>query len=130
MKMRKKLSKGRKTEGSGSLVKLAKKLRQKQSQKKVEQVTDDSTGLPVQYRRVMPYTAQDSILLVGEGNFSFMTALVQLFASAIDPPNVLGTCYDSEKVLHEKYGDESRENIDACVEAGYDVMYEIDGTVY
>jgi 25S rRNA (uracil2634-N3)-methyltransferase len=57
-----------------------------------------------------------------------MNALRQLFASAIEPPNVLGTCFDAESVLHEKYGDESRDNIDNCVEAGYDVMYSVDAT--
>lgn len=57
-----------------------------------------------------------------------MAALGELFTNSIEPANILGTCYDSEKVLHEKYGTESRENIDACIEAGYEVLYAIDGT--
>jgi UDP-N-acetylmuramate-alanine ligase len=69
MKMRKKLSRGRKIEGHGSLVKLAKKLRKNTHKKKVAQVPEEDS-IPAQYRRVMPYTAQDSILLVGEGNVS------------------------------------------------------------
>jgi hypothetical protein len=57
-----------------------------------------------------------------------MRALVELFSTSIEPPNVLGTCFDSEKTLREKYGEESRENIDLSVEAGYDVMFDVDAT--
>jgi hypothetical protein len=67
MKMRKKLTRGRKIQGAGSLVKLAKKLRRNTHKKKVAPVTEEES-IPTQYRRVMPYTAEDSILLVGEGN--------------------------------------------------------------
>jgi 25S rRNA (uracil2634-N3)-methyltransferase len=58
--------------------------------------------------RTVPFKASDTILLVGEGNFSFARAL---FSSGHDglahlpPRNVTATTYDSEEACYGKYPD-------------------------
>ncbi|WFD14018.1 25S rRNA (uracil(2634)-N(3))-methyltransferase [Malassezia arunalokei] len=61
-----------------------------------------STTVPK--RSVKPFLRDDSILLVGEGNFSFTLAL--LSAPYHHPPHrILATSYDSEEEVYKKYPD-------------------------
>ena len=55
-------------------------------------------------RTVQPFLRDDTILLVGEGNFSFTLAL--LSAPYHHPPHrILATSYDSEEEVYKKYPD-------------------------
>ncbi|KAI8636409.1 hypothetical protein BD408DRAFT_376945 [Parasitella parasitica] len=82
----------------------------------------------VERTRVRPqYSSQDKILLIGEGNFSFARSLCENYLDA-GADNLTATCFDSEKVLYEKYGDEAKENIEIVREYGGTVLFEVDGT--
>ncbi|CAO0797056.1 unnamed protein product [Mucor circinelloides] len=78
--------------------------------------------------RVRPqYSSKDKILLVGEGNFSFARSLCENYLDE-GAENLTATCFDSEKVLYEKYGDEAKDNISFVREFGGTVLFEVDGT--
>lgn len=68
----------------------------------------------------------DTILLVGEGNFSFARSLVENHLTE-GAEQLTATCYDSEDVLYEKY-EEARENIEIIRSLGGTVLFGIDGT--
>lgn len=104
-----------------SLVKLAKKVK-KDSIKKKKNVP--LPVIPVNNRQIVPFDHHDSILLIGEGNFSFSNALVNTFNAA---ENITATCLDSETVLHQKYSD-AQENIENLNENGGTVIYDFDCT--
>jgi 25S rRNA (uracil2634-N3)-methyltransferase len=78
----------------------------------------------------IPFAPTDKILLIGEGNFSFASAL------AIDPPsrlqhlppsNITATAYDTEEECLAKYAD-AREKIDALRAKGVNVLFGVDAT--
>lgn len=78
--------------------------------------------------RVRPqYNSKDKILLIGEGNFSFARSLCENYLDE-GAENLVATCFDSEKVLNEKYGDEAKDNIELVREYGGTVLFEVDGT--
>ncbi|KAF7732751.1 hypothetical protein EC973_000023 [Apophysomyces ossiformis] len=68
----------------------------------------------------------DTILLIGEGNFSFARSLVENHLTE-GAEQLTATCYDSEDVLYEKY-EEARENIEIIRSLGGTVLFGIDGT--
>lgn len=53
------------------------------------------------------YNAGDTILLVGEGNFSFSKALCEVLTAETKDgaDNVIATCFDGEAALNKKYSD-------------------------
>ncbi|CAD6910437.1 unnamed protein product [Tilletia controversa] len=55
-------------------------------------------------RVFMPFQQDDSILLVGEGNFSFALSLLQP-PHSLSPRQILATAYDSEQECYRKYPD-------------------------
>ncbi|KIR29127.1 hypothetical protein I307_03967 [Cryptococcus deuterogattii 99/473] len=72
----------------------------------------------------IPFDKQDTILLLGEANFSFSLSLIR------EPHNlpahqILATVYDSEKVTLEKYPD-AAENIRLLKEKGVQVEFGVD----
>jgi len=78
----------------------------------------------------IPFMSSDTILLVGEGNFSFTRALV------IDPPaslqylpaeNVTATAYDEEKECYLKYP-EAEGIVVGLREKGVQVLFQVDAT--
>ncbi|KAI5453779.1 hypothetical protein NCC49_005592 [Naganishia albida] len=75
-------------------------------------------------RQVIPFEKDDTILLIGEGNFSFATSLLA-------PPHahpahlVLATAYDSEAVCYEKYPDAAA-HVDRIRRAGGRVEFGVD----
>ncbi|KAJ3104685.1 hypothetical protein HDU97_008961 [Phlyctochytrium planicorne] len=83
----------------------------------------DLSVIPVRNRTLALYKQDDSVLFVGEGNFSFSRAICE----AIGPQTVISTCYDSEEVVSEKYT-ESADNISAILELDGSVLYGIDAT--
>ena len=78
--------------------------------------------------RTIPLKASDTILLIGEGNFSFARAL---FTSRHDvlahlpACNVTATTYDSEEACYEKYPD-ARGIVADLKELGVVVLFGVD----
>lgn len=65
---------------------------------------NNTSSAAVPRRSVKPFLRDDTILLVGEGNFSFTLAL--LSAPYNHPPQrILATSYDTEEGVYEKYPD-------------------------
>ncbi|RXK38696.1 hypothetical protein M231_04006 [Tremella mesenterica] len=75
---------------------------------------------------IIPFDKSDTILLLGEGNFSFATSLL-LPPHSIPGERILATCYDSEEVLYSKYPD-AEGNIKKLKENGVGVEFEVDST--
>ncbi|CAG8515055.1 10233_t:CDS:2 [Acaulospora morrowiae] len=75
--------------------------------------------------RPPPYQPGDSILLIGEGNFSFARALAEnvLHVGHL----IIATTLDSEEIMSKKY-DDARDHISAFLKCGGKVLYEVDGT--
>lgn len=76
----------------------------------------------------IPFTASDTILLVGEGNFSFARALFSSgheTLSHLPPSNVTATTYDSEDACYGKYPD-AKEIVQGLREKGVKVLFDID----
>jgi 25S rRNA (uracil2634-N3)-methyltransferase len=72
------------------------------------------------------YSADDTILLIGEGNFSFARSLVESVLHT--GHNVIATTYDSRECSIEKYGSEVEDHVKAIEECGGTVFFGIDGT--
>lgn len=73
----------------------------------------------------LPFSLDDRVLLVGEGNFSFTRSILE--NSVVDSSRTSATCLDSREELLAKYAD-AKEIIDQVHELGADVYYGIDGT--
>ncbi|ORX98055.1 hypothetical protein K493DRAFT_406721 [Basidiobolus meristosporus CBS 931.73] len=71
-----------------------------------------------------PFSIEDTILLIGEGNFSFARALGNLLGTG---SSIIATCLDSEEVLKTKY-DDAEKLMAEFKEAGGVVLFEVDGT--
>ncbi|CAO3634884.1 unnamed protein product [Cunninghamella echinulata] len=69
----------------------------------------------------------DRVLLIGEGNFSFARSLVNQYY-LLGAEKLVATCFDSQEVLYEKYGEEVKENIETIETMGGTVLYDIDAT--
>ncbi|OMJ15830.1 25S rRNA [Smittium culicis] len=74
------------------------------------------------HNNIQLYSAQDKILLIGEGNFSFAKSLAEKLGTG---KNILATCLDSEKDLFTKYED-CQDIISRFKELGGTVMFSID----
>lgn len=69
--------------------------------------TTDSTSIPLS-NALIPFTPDDTILLIGEGDFSFAVSILKSKkASRITP-----TCFDSEAEVERKYGQVGKQNIE------------------
>ncbi|KAJ2483443.1 hypothetical protein IWW56_000449 [Coemansia sp. RSA 2131] len=71
-----------------------------------------------------PYTQSSTILLIGEGNFSFAHSIATKLGTAA---NIVATAYDSELVARQKYIDVD-DHIQAFVKLGGTVLFDVDGT--
>ncbi|KAJ3212286.1 hypothetical protein HDU67_003915 [Dinochytrium kinnereticum] len=110
----------KKQKGKGGAVR---SLQGKQNQVKKKSPAPTPAAIPIRNRTLSLFKESDSILLVGEGNFSFARSLCEIFG----PKSIIATCYDSQDVLQEKYP-ESIENIKAILEMDGQVLYGIDAT--
>eukprot|EP00924_Labyrinthula_sp_SR-Ha-C_P013714 maker-scaffold_5-snap-gene-11.47-mRNA-1 protein AED:0.00 eAED:0.00 QI:62/1/1/1/1/1/3/106/295 len=83
---------------------------------------------------ISPYTSEQTILLIGEGNFSFAKSLLHLWDSygKMGPlnlgRNLLATSYDSKNELYEKYPDVKKNITEIRKKYGANVLTKIDGT--
>ncbi|KAI5481216.1 DUF2431 domain containing protein [Pseudohyphozyma bogoriensis] len=73
----------------------------------------------------VPYGKGETVLLVGEGNFSFAHSL--LLTSSVTPSLLLATSYDSFEAASSKYPDLD-EHVSAIKEAGGRVLFGVDAT--
>lgn len=75
----------------------------------------------------IPFSSGDHILLIGEGNFSFARALLNLDADGltIDPKNICATSYDTEEECYTKYSD-AQEIVSVLRGKGVEVLFGID----
>ncbi|KAJ2843362.1 hypothetical protein GGI22_007234, partial [Coemansia erecta] len=76
-------------------------------------------------RSLFPYTPKDSILLIGEGNFSYAHSIAQTLGTA---SNIVATAYDSEETVKTKYSEDAEAHIAAFKALGGIVLFDIDGT--
>lgn len=73
----------------------------------------------------IPFQANETVLLVGEGDFSYARSIVE--QGFVKPENLIATSFDSENQLVEKYS-LAAENVEFLRNEGVDVMHEIDAT--
>ncbi|KAJ3360384.1 hypothetical protein GGF32_008444 [Allomyces javanicus] len=76
-------------------------------------------------RITIPFTAEDTILLVGEGNFSFSLGLASVLGAG---DNIVATAYDSEEVVKQKYPDAESIIHDLVESYNATVLYDVDAT--
>ncbi|PIL31484.1 hypothetical protein GSI_06186 [Ganoderma sinense ZZ0214-1] len=85
---------------------------------------------PSQIRPTIPFSSTDSILLIGEGNFSFARALVCSPPEPLQflpPSNVTATAYDTEEGCCSKYPD-AAEIITTLRKKGVEIIFGVDAT--
>ncbi|KAJ1969469.1 hypothetical protein H4R35_006131 [Dimargaris xerosporica] len=71
------------------------------------------------------FTLTDTILLVGEGNFSFAHAVAKVLGSG---HHIVATAFDTEKTVLAKYGDDAQVHLDGLRGLGGQVLFGIDAT--
>ncbi|KAJ1921253.1 hypothetical protein H4219_000854 [Mycoemilia scoparia] len=76
-------------------------------------------------RYQFPYSKNDYILLVGEGNFSFSHSIAKTIGTG---KNIVATAYDSESVVEEKYTNDAVNHIKELKDLGGTVLFDIDAT--
>lgn len=75
-------------------------------------------------KAIIPFTSDDTILLLGEANFSFALSLISHHHHPAH--QILATSYDSEKVCFEKYPD-AKDIVRGLQEKGVGVEFGVDG---
>ncbi|KAG7452103.1 uncharacterized protein BT62DRAFT_999865 [Guyanagaster necrorhizus] len=101
-----------------------------QKAKSTRQPRQRTALVPSTSRPTIPFSATDTILLIGEGNFSFARALIQdapLPLTHIPPSNITATAYDSEEECYSKYSD-ARAIVALLRECGVEVHFGVDAS--
>lgn len=82
-------------------------------------------------RSIIPFKSTDTILLIGEGNFSFARSLIHPEATTLPlplpPNNITATAYDSEEECYTKYP-EAQDIVTGLKERGVEILFGIDAT--
>lgn len=73
----------------------------------------------------IPFNREDTLLLVGEGDFSFARSLVE--QNLINPEKLIASSYDSKDDLIAKYAS-AQENLDLLEQNGVALYHSIDAT--
>jgi 25S rRNA (uracil2634-N3)-methyltransferase len=73
---------------------------------------------------IIPFSVHDSILLLGEGDFSFASALITHHGCA----NVTATTFEDPATLAEKYGDDAVAHVRTLQDEEQLVLYNVDCT--
>lgn len=73
----------------------------------------------------IPFQQDETVLLVGEGDFSFAVSLIE--EKYVSPSNLIATSYDTKEQVEQKYVD-GLKNITFLEEQGVQVHFSIDGT--
>ncbi|GEQ67825.1 hypothetical protein JCM33374_g1491 [Metschnikowia sp. JCM 33374] len=82
-------------------------------------------NIPAQQKAFVPFKPSETLLLVGEGDFSFARSLVE--QGLVLPEDLIATGFDSEAEMQTKYPN-ATENIEYLKESGVSVLHEIDAT--
>ncbi|RDB29333.1 25S rRNA (uridine-N(3))-methyltransferase [Hypsizygus marmoreus] len=85
-----------------------------------------AVAAPLPRRTTIPFHATDTILLIGEGNFSFAHALITE-PHELPPKNLTATAYDSEEQCYAKYAD-AQAIVEGLRERGVQVLFSVDAT--
>ncbi|KAG6877606.1 hypothetical protein C0993_005732 [Termitomyces sp. T159_Od127] len=89
-----------------------------------------ATPAPPPRRTTIPFRSTDTILLIGEGNFSFARALLcdpPAELCDLPPKNLTATAYDTEDECYEKYAD-GREIVAYLRQRGAQILFGVDAT--
>ncbi|KAJ4477158.1 hypothetical protein J3R30DRAFT_3291132 [Lentinula aciculospora] len=92
-------------------------------------------SVPSTQKTTIPFQPTDTILLIGEGNFSFARALARPSPSRTElahlvhlpPNNITATAYDSEEDCYAKYPD-AVDIVASLREWGVEVLFDVDAT--
>lgn len=98
------------------------------AQKKFElQKKKSITGAKNQQNKpgMVPFSYNNTVLLVGEGDFSFAVSIIQ--QNYILPSNLVASSFDSREKAFEKYSSVA-ENIELLEAKGVKVVFEVDAT--
>lgn len=87
-------------------------------------VKSSPKSAPKQPDPIIPFDAEDRILLVGEGDFSFANSIVEHHGCC----DVTATCFDSKSELFEKYKPQAEEHVSYLEDEGQTVLYGVDAT--
>ncbi len=93
-------------------------------QQSTKAVQAGKTATPQKSKPTIPFHAEDRILLIGEGDFSFAKSIVEHHGCY----QVTATCYDSQQSLYEKYEPQAELHTNYLEEAGQTVLYGINAT--
>lgn len=77
-----------------------------------------------QTKPTIPFNPEDRILLIGEGDFSFATSIVEHHGCC----DVTATSFDSKVELLEKYHPQGERHIQHLEDEGQTVLYSVDAT--
>ncbi|KAK3670480.1 hypothetical protein LTR78_009584 [Recurvomyces mirabilis] len=72
----------------------------------------------------IPFHAEDRILLIGEGDFSFAKSIVEHHGCY----EVTATCFDSPEVLFSKYDPQAKQHVQYLEDESQTVLYNVDAT--
>lgn len=81
--------------------------------------------VPGQKKAFVPFTRNETLLLVGEGDFSFACSLLR--QDLVLPENVIASGFDSVAVMEAKYPG-AIENVKFLEDLGVSVLHEVDAT--
>ncbi|KAJ2498430.1 hypothetical protein GGH96_004345 [Coemansia sp. RSA 1972] len=95
-----------------------------QAQAKAKATPPKQPTKQVARKPFFPYTPSSTILLIGEGNFSFAHSIATRLGTA---SNIVATAYDSELVARQKYIDVD-DHIQVFEKLGGTVLFDVDGT--
>ncbi|KAJ2158216.1 Meiotic nuclear division protein 1 [Coemansia sp. RSA 552] len=97
-----------------------------QHQEQQQQQQQGKKPAPSKHKRkpYFPYATHHTILLVGEGNFSFARSVAERLESGA---NMVATAYDSESVARDKYSD-LEDHLSVFRDLGGTVLFGVDGT--
>ncbi|KAF2722543.1 hypothetical protein K431DRAFT_203657, partial [Polychaeton citri CBS 116435] len=74
---------------------------------------------------VIPFEAEDRILLIGEGDFSFTRSIIEDHGCC----DITATCFDGQEELFRKYDPQGRNNVEfISTDEGQTVHFNVDAT--
>ncbi|XP_047975013.1 uncharacterized protein At4g26485-like [Salvia hispanica] len=96
---------------------------EREAKEQVKNSSSSSSSI-IEEKWIKHYSSRHSILLVGEGDFSFSACLARALGSAA---NIIATSLDSQEFLMKNYGN-AMSNIEELRRREGKVMHEIDAT--
>ncbi|KAK4551947.1 hypothetical protein LTR86_010739 [Recurvomyces mirabilis] len=94
------------------------------SKSKVKANNESATTSTKAREPTIPFHAEDRILLIGEGDFSFAKSIVEHHGCY----EVTATCFDSPEVLFSKYDPQAKQHVQYLEDESQTVLYNVDAT--